>query len=251
MTTVARLQHKVALVTGGASGIGLAIVERFHAEGACVVIADISGEQTAVAARLGERALGVRADVSISADVQAMLKTASDHFGGLDILCNNAGIDGDLKSIADFDEHNYERVMAINLRSVFLGMKYGIPLLKQRGGGSIINTSSLASLIGKQGLGIYGASKAAINQLTRSAAVEYAADRIRVNAICPGGTETAIVAQLVRDHPEAVAASLALTPIGRFAQPAEIANVALFLASDESSYVTGVALPVDGGYSVL
>lgn len=251
MSSSRRLENKVAVVTGGASGIGLAIVERLHEEGARIVIADISGEEKTVANRLGARVVDVNADVTVAADIRRMLQVACDRFGGLDILCNNAGIAGSLDSIADYDEDAYERLMAINLRGVFLGMKYAIPLMIQRGGGAIVNTSSLASLIASPGLGVYGAAKAGINALTRSAAAEYAQHKIRVNAVCPAAVLTPLVAKLFETNPAASAAAVAMIPSKRAAQPAEIADVVLFFASDESSFVTGVSIPVDGGYSVV
>ena len=172
-------------------------------------------------------------------------------FGGIDILCNNAGIDGEMHYIADVDEASFERVIAINLRGVFLGMKFVIPLLKRRGGGSIINIASTAGITATPGLGVYGASKAGVMQLSRSAAVEYARDGIRVNAVCPAMIETPMVAHLLQTNPQDAARVLAVTPMGRVGQPQEVAGVALFLASDESTYVTGVSLPVDGAYTVL
>jgi NAD(P)-dependent dehydrogenase (short-subunit alcohol dehydrogenase family) len=246
-----RLKNKVAVVTGAGSGIGRAIAERFYAEGASLVLADISGDENALARALGERALAVRADVTSSVAVRAMLNAAVERFGGIDILCNNAGIDGDIRMLADVDDDNYERIMAINLRGVFFGIKYAIPLLQRRGGGSIINIASTAGITATPGLSVYGASKAGVMQLSRSAAVEYAADKIRVNAICPAMIETPLVANLMKAHPEAAARVLAVTPMGRVGQPREVADVALFLASNESSYVTGVSLPVDGAYTVL
>ena len=216
-----------------------------------MVVADISGNEVTVARELGDRALAVHVDVTSSNDVRAMLDAAARKFGGVDVVCNNAGIDGEMHLLADVDEDNYERIMAINLRGVFLGIKYAIPLLKLRGGGSIINIASTAGMTATPGLGVYGASKAGVMQLSRSAAVEYAAHKIRVNAICPAMIETPLVAHLLKTNPEDAARVLAVTPMGRVGQPREVADVALFLASDASSYVTGVSLPVDGAYTAL
>jgi NAD(P)-dependent dehydrogenase (short-subunit alcohol dehydrogenase family) len=248
---IGRLAGRVAVVTGAGSGIGRAIAERFYGVGAAVVVSDMSGQEVDVARSLGERALAVRCDVTNTADIKRMLNAAVERFGGIDILCNNAGIDGDMRLIADIDEDNFDRVMAINLRGVFLGIKYAIPLLKKRGGGSIVNIASVAGITATPGLGVYGAAKAGVMQLTRSAAVEYAADKIRVNAICPAMIETPMVSRLLKTHPQDAARVLAVTPAGRVGQPHEVADAALYLACDESSYVTGISLPVDGAYTVL
>lgn len=251
MSNELKLAGKVAVVTGGASGIGLAITERLYEHGAKVVVADRSGEQNAVAARLGERAIAMQVDVTSSAQVQEMLVGVIDRWGGLDILCNNAGIDGGIQLLADVSEEGFEEIMRINLRGTFLGMKYAIPLMKKQGGGVIVNTSSLAALISSRGLGVYGASKAAINQLTRSAAAEYAADNIRVNAVCPGATATPMVESIFEKYPVEAAASIANMPMARLAKTGEIADAVLFLASADSSFITGVSLPLDGGYSIV
>ncbi len=247
----ARLAGKVAVITGGASGIGLCIARRFHREGAAVVIADISGQQQAIADSLGPRALAVRADVSVAVDVRDMIAAAVTHFGGLDILCNNAGIDGDINPIAEVEDDQFDRIVAINLRGVFLGIRHAIPALLARGGGSIINIASAAGIAAVPGLTPYGATKAGVMALTRGAAVEYARQHIRVNAICPGMIATALTDNLSADHAHDAARALAVTPMSRAGQVEEVAATALFLASAESSYITGASLPVDGGYTAL
>jgi NAD(P)-dependent dehydrogenase (short-subunit alcohol dehydrogenase family) len=251
MTTPLRLQDKIAIVTGAGSGIGLAIAKRLHQHGAKLVVADISGKQNELAAELGSDVIPIHTDVSKPDDVAVMIDTAISRFGRIDVLCNNAGIDGEMHMIADFEVDSYDRVMAINLKGVFLGMKYAIPHMAENGGGSIINLASTAGIVATPGLGIYGATKAGVIQLSRSGAVEYASKKIRVNAICPAMIETPLVSALLKTNPEDAARVLAVTPMGRTGLPEEVADVALFLASDESSYVTGVALPVDGAYTAL
>lgn len=241
-----RLEGKVAVVTGGASGIGEAIVKRFHAEGAKVVIADISGAQDALAKDLGDGALAHQADVSKEADVKAMLQAAVDAFGGLDVVVNNAGIDGAVGPFADYTEADYDKVMSINGKGVFLGIKHAIPHLLARGGGSIINTASMAADVAFPGMNAYCASKGAVVMLTKTAAAEYAGQQIRVNAIKPGAIRTAITDSL---PPELIQGVVDATPAGRFADPSEVASLALFLASDESLYITGSELLIDGGYT--
>ena len=241
-----RLAGKVAIVTGAGSGIGVAIAEGLHAEGAQLVLADISGEQEGVAKRLD--ALAVHADVSCSEDVQGLMEATRSAFGRLDVLCNNAGILGDWRPTADLSEESFDRIIAVNLRGVFLGMHFAIPLMLDSGGGSIVNTASVAASIGVRGAGGYCAAKAGVVGLTRAAAVEYATAGIRVNAICPGVIDTPMLDEMLPNsqlRPKAAAQM----PMNRLAQPGEVAAAVTFLASDEASFVTGAAIPVDGGYT--
>ncbi len=243
-----RLAGKIAVVTGAGSGMGAAMVEQFCAQGAQVIAADISGKQNEIAARLGNSCIAVHADVSQSADVQAMLQLAVDRFGSLDVLCNNAGIAGPLAPTAELDEDSFDRVIAVNLRGVFLGMKYAIPHMLKTGGGSIINTSSMAALVAFPGMPAYCASKGGVSMLTKLTAAEYCAQGIRVNAILPGAIETGMTQGL---PPAFLAGAVAGTLMGRMGQPGEIAQLAVFLASDEASFVTGTLTPVDGGYTLV
>ena len=243
-----KLDGKVAVVTGAGSGIGLAIAEALHGEGAKVVVADISGQQEEVAKRLGERAVAVHADVTKAADVEAMMEVATSTFGGLDILCNNAGIDGEPLLIGDNTEENYDTVMAVNAKGVWLGMRYAVPIMAAAGGGSIINTGSIASLVAFPTFTPYCASKGAVVQMTKTVAAEYGHLGIRVNCICPGVTDTPLMKDVHQDLTDDIKA---VTPMRRFAQPTEIARAVLFLAGDDSSFVTGAVLPVDGGYTIL
>lgn len=246
-----RLKDKVAVITGAGSGIGKAIAHRFAAEGASVVCASVSGRAVDVAAEIGDGALGVRADVSDEADVQRMIGAAEEAFGRIDILVNNAGFGGKLKPIHEQSTEDWDRVHGVNLRGVFFCMKYGIMSMRRTGGGSVVNVSSTTAVIGWKHHGIYGAAKAGVNQLTRVAALDYADDNIRVNAVCPGTIWTGLV-QMSKEHPEPPPGVFRLPgiPMDRWGVSDEIAAAALFLASDEASYVTGVLMPVDGGYSV-
>ena len=243
-----RLEGKVAVITGAGSGIGAATAKVFHREGAKVVAADVSGLQEEVAKSLGEGCLAVHADVSKSEDVRKMLAAAVETFGRIDILHNNAGIDGAVAHTGEYEEADFDKVWSINGRGVFLGLRYAIPIMLETGGGSIINTASMASMVAFPGMPAYCAAKAAVVMLTKNAAAEYAGRGIRVNAISPGPIRTAITDSL---PPELIKGVVDATPIGRFGDPSEVANLALFLASDESSFITGSEMLIDGAYTAL
>lgn len=243
-----RLAGKVAIVTGGGSGFGAAMAMLFAAEGARVVVADLSGAQEAVASGIGPAALPVHVDVSLADDVRRMVDTTVTAFGRLDILCNNAGIAGPVGPTADCEDAVFDRVLAVNLRGVFLGMKHAIPHMLANGGGAIVNTSSIAAKVAFPGLPAYAASKGGVSMLTQVTAAEYAAQGIRVNAILPGVFETG----MTRDLPTAyIQGALKQTPMKRIGEAGEVARLALFLASDEAQFMTGALIPVDGGYTLI
>jgi len=251
----ARLKDKVALITGAASGIGRAAALRFAMEGARVVVADIQdtmGEDTATTIRAaGGDATFVHADVSRAADAEAMVEAAVARFSRLDILFNNAGVGKHIPFEA-LTEAEWDRIVDINLRGVFLGCRYGVPALRRAGGGVILNTASQSGLQGHPNNQAYCAAKAGVINFTRSLAKDLARHNIRVNAICPGGTDTPILRGYIPagESPGYVARMLApRTPFGRLARPEEIAAAALFLVSDDASFISGVALPVDGAAS--
>jgi|TARA_B110000503_G_scaffold142757_1_gene240773 NAD(P)-dependent dehydrogenase (short-subunit alcohol dehydrogenase family) len=241
-----RLQDKVALVTGAGGGMGRAIVRRFIEEGAIVVAVDLPG----VSLDIDElpRCHAYAADVSSSDDVQGMFTYTVEHCGGLDVLCNNAAIQGPLAPTAEYQETDFDRVMAVNARGVFLGLRYGIPLMLSRGGGSIVNTASMASLVAFPQLIAYCASKGAVQMMTKTAAVEYGAQGIRVNCFCPGSIDTDMLNNMPQEYIDQV---IAANPVKRVGRPEEIADLALFLASDESSFITGTEIAIDGGYTAL
>ena len=247
-----RLAGRVALVTGAASGIGREAAALFAREGARVVAADAvaaSGEEAvhAIAAEGGE-ATFVRADVTSAADVEAAVEAARARYGGLHVLFNNAGVFPAEDGLPEeTDEAVFDRVVAVNLKGVFLGCKYGIPLLRASGGGSIVNTASFVALMGAATAQIaYTASKGGVLALTREIAVAHAKQGIRANALCPGPVQTPLLEELLAD-PAARARRLVHVPMGRLAEAREIAQAALFLASAESSYVNGATFVVDGG----
>jgi NAD(P)-dependent dehydrogenase (short-subunit alcohol dehydrogenase family) len=246
-----RLKDKVAVITGAGSGMGKAMAELFAAEGARLVLADISGKQDEVAAAIGNGAIAVHADVSNEADVQAMIAAAETSFGRLDILCNNAGFGGGMAPLHEQTTEAWDRVHATNLRGAFFGIKYGVISMMKSGGGAIVNTTSASGVVGWKGHSIYGAAKAGVNQLTKSAALDYADYGIRINAIAPGTIWTGLVpASKENPAPPPGVFRLAGIPIDRWGLASEIAQAALFLASDASSYTTGTILPVDGGYTI-
>ncbi len=249
-----KLNGKVAIITGGASGIGKATARLFADEEASVVVADVDEQGgRAVAEEISSAsrtATFVRVDVSKAEDVEAMVQTAVDTYGRLDVLFNNAGIEGELAPIADCTLENWDRVMGINLKGVFLGIKYAIPAILKSGGGSIINTASVDSIVATRNAAAYCASKGGVLQLTKAAALDYGRQGIRVNAICPGGIWTPLLERWGAGlDPETLRKGVAAAePIGRCGQPEEVAHMALFLASDDSSFCTGAPFLVDGGF---
>lgn len=248
------LDGKVALITGAASGIGLAMAQAFVAEGARVIVADITGHQDAVADELGAAAQAVFVDVRDEASLTSAVDQAVAIHGRLDVMCNNAGIDGDVAPVSQGTAENFDRVFATNARSVFLGSRAAIGAMTHTGGGAIINTASVSGLVAFPGLGAYAASKGAVLALTRVIAAECAAQGIRCNAICPGLIQTPMLAA-VMERNDAAGAGLQMaanaTPLARLGEAHEVAAVATFLASDASSFITGAALTVDGGYTAL
>jgi NAD(P)-dependent dehydrogenase (short-subunit alcohol dehydrogenase family) len=245
-----RLQGKVAVITGAGSGIGLASARRFAAEGAKVICVDID-EVACKAAADDVGGIFVRADVTVDADVQAMYATAVSTFGGLDIAFNNAGISPpEDDSILTTEIDAWRRVQEVNLTSVYLCCKYAIPHMQTRGGGSIINTASFVAVMGSATSQIsYTASKGGVLAMSRELGVQFARERIRVNALCPGPVNTPLLQELFAKDPERAARRLVHIPIGRFAEPEEIAAAVAFLASDDSSFITASSFLVDGGIS--
>jgi len=245
-----RLANKVALITGAAMGMGEGAARLFAAEGAAVAVVDVNLEGAQATARriteAGGRAIALRADVSEANDVKDAVEAVVSRFGKLDILYNNAGVDIEHAPTADYSLELFDRTIAINLRGVFLGMKFAIPRMAGRGG-SIINTSSVVAYKAMPGGVAYCASKAAVIAMTQVAAVEYGPARVRVNAICPGAIETPMLADARRRMGNAVDNAASFAPLRRTGKVEEIAHLALFLASDESSFITGAAYPIDGG----
>ena len=251
-----RLKDKVAVVTGAASGFGAGTAELFAAQGAGVVVADISDEAgEAVVESIntsGGHAVYVHADVTSRGDAKRMIQSAKDLGGGLDILVNNAGYSHRNKQFSDVTDEEFDKVYDVNVKAVFIAIQEALPVLRERGGGCIINTSSTAAVRPRPGLAVYCSSKGAVSNLTKALAVELAPDKVRVNAICPVIGETGMLETFmgVPDTPENRKKFEATIPLGRFSTPNDIAQTMLFLASDDAAFLTGVALEVDGGRCV-
>ena len=248
-----KLEGKVAIVTGAASGFGRAIAERFALEGAKLVMADINGKGVSeVAAGYRDNAIAVTCDVSQKADVEALVRAGAEAFGGVDIMANNAGTTHNNQPLLDVTEAEFDRIYAVNVKSIYLTTLAVVPRMEKRGGGVIINTASTAGVRPRPGLTWYNGSKGAVITLTKSMAVELAPKHIRVNAINPVMGETGLLTKFMGqpDTPENRAKFMSTIPLGRLSRPHDIANAALFLADPASSFITGVVLAVDGGRSV-
>lgn len=250
------LANKVALITGAASGIGEACARQLSSNGAALLLSDInkSGVETLAEelVAMGGQALATGQDVTQADDWQRVITLAVDTFGGLDILVNNAGIAGDNSELMSLDLEKWHSVLSVNLDGVFLGLRYAGPALEKRGGGSVINISSILGKVGFPGAAPYCASKGGVSLLTKSAALEWAPLNIRVNSVHPGFVETPLVAEALLNNEDGAAVHeqlIAAHPLGRLGQAAEIANAVAFLASDGSSFMTGSELVIDGGYT--
>lgn len=245
-----RLEGKAAVITAGGSGIGAATARRFASEGAMVVVADISGtraeEVAGEIAKNGGKVKWLKMDASDPEGVQAAIRVATDNWGRLDVMFNNAGL-GMAQPLEDMSLDTWNRIVAVTMTSVFLGIKYSLPIMREQGGGSIVNTASISGIAADYNMSAYNATKAGVINLARSAALENAKYGIRVNCVCPGGIDTRVTKLLGGDDVEGFKSKLGHNPIGRIGKPEEIANAVLFLASDEASFVTGTTLVADGG----
>ena len=253
-----RLEGKVAVITGAASGQGRAAARLFAKEGARVVVADLNDEGAQEVVRditdSGGEAATARVDVSREAEVEDMIRQAVEEFGRLNVLFNNAGVGYStsdrmkMASVVETPEKDWDTILAINLKGVAMGCKHAIPIMEEQGGGAIVNNASINALVGLPGADAYTAAKGGIVSLTRVLAVDWGPKNIRINCLCPGGVETPMIAPVLSDE-QVLSLMRESTPLGRLARPEEIAQVALFLASDEASYLNGAILPVDGGWT--
>jgi NAD(P)-dependent dehydrogenase (short-subunit alcohol dehydrogenase family) len=251
-----RFAGKVVAITGGAGGIGRATAVRFAAEGASIVVIDLPDspldESVKAVQDAGGVALPIGADVSKTTEVERYVNESIQRLGGIDYFFNNAGIEGFVGSLVEYPEDMFDRLLAVNVKGVWLGMKYVGPAMRGRGGGAIVNTASVAGLRATANLIAYGASKHAVIGMTKSAAVEFARDQVRVNAICPSPIETRMMRSIERginaDMPDAVKQQMAARiPLGRYGEPEEIAALVAFLCSDDASFITGGIYTIDGG----
>lgn len=240
-----RLENRIALVTGAGQGIGRAIAERFASEGAIVICADINPDIAAVTAEIGERAHPLVLDVTREEAIVKAYDWIRETWGRLDVLCNNAGISGRKAKLLEQEASDFDEVITMDLKSVFLMMRHGMPLMQVAGGGSVVNIASTAGLAAVPGRPIYSAAKAGVIGLTRTVAVEYGPENIRANCICPTGIQTPQFRDV--NTAETAAALVNLHAIKRLGEPSDIASAAAFLASDDACFVTGLAIPVDGG----
>ena len=244
-----RLANKICIVTGAAQGFGEGIARLFAAEGAKVVVADLNGEKAEqVSASIGDSTIACTVDVSKGDQFKAMVNRCLDAFGDLDVMVNNAGTTHRNQPMLDVDEASFDRVFAVNVKSIYHSAQACVPVFRKRGGGSFLNIASTAGLRPRPGLVWYNSSKGAVITLTKAMAIELASDKIRVNALCPVAGETPLLKEFMgQDTPEMRAKFVATVPLGRFSTPEDIAKAALHFASDDAEFLTGVCMEVDGG----